>query len=107
MRLRTDFAPLRSIQPNAKHEPGETHMPAIRSVTPITKSKTTYQEIDGLLSGKAWADSIISYSFPLSNADYESTYGSGEPNKGFGAFDTPDEQNAFKKIFANFAAVTP
>ena len=42
--------------------------------------QTGDQYIDGLLSGRAWTDTVIYYSFPTNASEYGAGYGSGEPN---------------------------
>ena len=80
-------------------------MARISSVSPISKSKTLDQEVDGLLSGVKWADETISFSFPNDPSDYGKNYASNEPSKNFVPFD-PAEQEAVRSILNNFAAVT-
>ena len=41
--------------------------------------------IDGILTGRAWADSTIKFSFPTSSSEYSSPYYDSEPTTGFGA----------------------
>lgn len=58
-------------------------MPATNTVTvPLTRtvSKTTDQNINGVLEGTAWATHILSYSFPTSAAQFDSTYPTADPS---------------------------
>src|SRR4051812_42431093 len=77
-------------------------MPRTRTVNPITKDKTTWQEVDGLLSGIAWADNTVSFSFPQLARDYGQY--SSETNT-FRSF-LPNEQVYFDSVFDNISAVT-
>ncbi|MEI9963377.1 MAG: hypothetical protein WDM92_00305 [Caulobacteraceae bacterium] len=43
----------------------------------------TNQDINGLLSGVAWATDSLTYSFPTSPTDYGSSYGDPAPAHGF------------------------
>lgn len=43
-------------------------------------TQTGNQGIDGVLSGRAWTDSTIYYSFPTSSSEYGAGYYQGEPN---------------------------
>jgi serralysin len=80
-------------------------------VSPISISKTLDQEVDGLLSDTKWSDGTsstflkISYSFPISAADYESKYSGNYPSKNFHSF-IPVERNAIESVFANIKEVT-
>ena len=61
--------------------------------------------IDGLLSGKKWAVSGLTFSFPTSGSFYGSSYGSGENLKGFEAL-TLQQSNAVRDILKQYASLT-
>ncbi len=87
-----------------------------KSISPKTTSKTTSQEIDGLLSGVGWGawtsdwttvtglpQGTITYSFPNAASDYPARYGSGEP-RSFAPF-LSAEKAAMKSVFDNIEHV--
>lgn len=80
-------------------------MPLTKTVAPITGDVTSGQDIDGLLSGSAWASLNLTYSFPDSKSDYGKGYGSGEPNAGFRALNTVQQQ-AVTTILNSYASVS-
>ena len=71
-------------------------------ITFIGSSGEAY--VDGLLSGRAWNETLLTFSFPSSGTFYGTGYGVGEPQSGFQAFNAL-QQAATKSILANYAAV--
>jgi len=59
-----------------KGKPGPTTPPET-----VTVSPTGEPEIDGVLSGRMWASTTVSYSFPDSSADYGKGYSEASPRK--------------------------
>ncbi len=60
--------------------------------------------VDGLMSGRAWNASTLTFSFPASASFYGSGYGDGEPYSGFQAFNAA-QQSATKAVLAQVASV--
>jgi hypothetical protein len=60
--------------------------------------------LDGLLSGKKWAVTNLTFSFPTQSSYYGSGYAAGENLNGFEAF-TAQQANAVRAILKNYAAV--
>src|SRR5688572_4727554 len=77
---------------------GSLEMALTKNVKPISTSPTSDQDIDGLLSGIAWASSNVTYSFPDKASDY------GGSINGFRQF-LPAQQTAVETILASIAAV--
>jgi serralysin len=75
-------------------------MPATLSVA---RSGNAY--LDGLLFGRKWAVSSLTFSFPSDPQFYPSGYGDGEPFSGFEAFNAV-QQAAMRKVLLNYSAVT-
>jgi hypothetical protein len=75
-------------------------MPATLSVA---RSGNAY--LDGLLFGRKWAVSNLTFSFPSGPQFYPSGYGDGEPFSGFEAFNAV-QQAAMRKVLLNYSAVT-
>lgn len=67
-----------------------------------TYSPTGNTYIDGILNGTKWASTSLTFSFPTSGSFYEYT---GEASNNFKAF-TDLQQDAIKKVLANYSAVT-
>jgi serralysin len=61
--------------------------------------------LDGVLSGKKWGVSTLSFSFPTKGSFYGTNYGSGENVKGFEAF-TSLQSNAVRDILKLYASVS-
>ena len=60
--------------------------------------------LDGVLSGKKWGVSTLTFSFPTKSSFYGTNYGSGENLKGFEAF-TSQQANAVRTILKQYASV--
>ena len=74
-------------------------MPATANYSP-----TGDPYIDGVLSGIKWAVSSLTFSFPTDPAFYGSSYGNGEPNNNFQAFNSA-QQTATRTILQNYSSV--
>ncbi|MDB5903281.1 MAG: peptidase [Betaproteobacteria bacterium] len=74
-------------------------MPAVTTVP-----SSGDQDIDGVLVGRKWAVSSLSYSFPASAAFYEAGYGNGEPLNNFEVLN-PTQQAAVRTVLRGYAAV--
>jgi serralysin len=53
--------------------------------TMVTQVKTGNQNIDGVLTGRKWGHTEITFSFPTANSEYASNYDSTAPTNGFAA----------------------
>jgi serralysin len=84
-------------------------MALARKVAPVSNSKALNQEIDGVLSGKAWdaaaLGNAVSYSFPNSDTDYGNGYAEASSSHNFRPF-TVQQQAATRAVLANIEAVT-
>jgi serralysin len=60
--------------------------------------------LDGVLSGKKWGTTTLTFSFPTKSSFYGSNYASGENLKGFEAF-TSQQANAVRDILKQYASV--
>jgi serralysin len=83
-------------------------MALTKPIRPISSDTRKNQDVDGVLSGKAWdakslPGGVITYSFP----DLASDYGKGysEASRGFEEF-TPAQQSAITSIFDSIASFT-
>src|SRR5262245_4449975 len=74
-------------------------MPAIATYKPTGNIYT-----DGISSGSKWATSQLTFSFPTSASYYGSTYGNGEPNNNFEAFN-PAQQTATRAVLQHYSSV--
>jgi serralysin len=86
----------------AKHQ-APTTAKLSKSVAPVSKSTSANQEIDGLLSGVAWASTTLAFSFPDDRTDYGKSY--SEANQGFLAF-TDEQQEAVVAILGSIESLT-
>jgi hypothetical protein len=69
----------------------------------VTRS---YQEWDGILNDRKWANTNLSYSFPTSANFYSATYGDyEEPDAGFEALNAT-QISVVKKLYGEIEAFT-
>ena len=60
--------------------------------------------LDGVLSGKKWGVSTLTFSFPTKSSFYGTNYAAGENAKGFEAF-TSQQSNAVRAILKQYASI--
>lgn len=73
--------------------------------TPATFTLATPGVGAGLISGRKWINSDLTFSFPTSSAAYGPGYGEGEPLNGFASFNAA-QQAAARFAFEQFASVS-
>ncbi|RDI61185.1 M10 family metallopeptidase [Microvirga subterranea] len=71
----------------------------------VPVARTGDQNVDGLLVGTRWNAEFLSYSFPTSGSLYGKSYGWGEAEDGFEAFN-PGQMAAVRAAFRMVAAVS-